>query len=372
MFKKFVIYFVSIVMLTFCTPINSKAQEDNISIYEVSKYMSKLPTHSTQYEPSDINVMHFIGTNPTYNTFKYNDNMNTSMIYYDFNVPTDSITIINVSGKNVDLYTQYYGSNVPIKTSYTGTNYCNVLYNLYEAETFTLHDNGYFYGSIIAPYAQGFDTVGVGDITIFGNIVCKSYCGNVSLTNEYYNTSNINDITSILLNNAGTFTDISTISPDVVTTPIQNITPANTTIPTTVVANIIPFTVNTAIITDTIPTPITTKQESVKVEIPNATTPITESVDNVVENVVTEEVYTEEPYVDISSMETVITEGVTTTTSPTETTAIFKDSTSNNSNSFRMYATTHPEVITTAYWIVAFIIVIIVIRITTKHKKDKD
>lgn len=369
--KKFVICFVSIVMFILCTPINSKAQEDNINIYEVSEYMSKLPTHSTQYEPSDINVMHFIGTNPTYNTFKYNDNMNTNMIYYDFNVPTDSITIINVPGKNVDLYTQYYGSNVPVQTSYTGTNYCNVLYNLYEAETFTLHDNGYFYGSIIAPYAQGFDTVGTGDITVFGNIVCKSYCGNVSLTNEYYNTSNINDITSILLNDTGTFTDIPTISPNVVTTPIQNITPVNTTIPTTVVANIIPFTVNTAVITDTIPTPITAKQESIKVEIPN-TTPVTENAENVVQNAVTEEVYTEEPYVDIPSMETVITEVVTTTASPTETAVVFKDSTSNNSNSFRMYATTHPEVITTTYWIVAFIIIIIVIRIATKHKKDED
>lgn len=175
----------------------------------------------------------FAGDNE-YNYFTVDASIfNTDQCFVDFQVPKNSYSIVNILGTNVNLNTHLYGMSYAGQRINGNNDELNshVLYNLPSAGSFTFSGAGTFYGSVLAPYADGSDDMEFG-AHLAGELIAKSYFGGIEFGGITYSGGRDTTITTTINNIASTTTTASTNSMASTTTTetiITNITVASTT-----------------------------------------------------------------------------------------------------------------------------------------------
>lgn len=157
------------------------ADMDNTGIIEVDNNWSQ--------------QINFKGTSNLINIFNLNlDLINSDSYYFNFEVPINSYVIVNINDTNPVIYTQLYGCSLGGNRISSNTDNLNshILYNLSNAKTVEIRGAGTFYGTILAPSANGFDNI-VEGAHCTGGVIMKSYLGGIEFGNQTYDGEQFDD-----------------------------------------------------------------------------------------------------------------------------------------------------------------------------------
>lgn len=213
----------------------------------------------------------FSGTD-NYNYFTVDSSIfNTDKCFVDFQVPKNSYSIVNIIGDSVDLNTQLYGMSYAGKRVNGNNSELNnhILYNLPNTQKFTLGGTGTFYGSILAPFADGTDSM-TGGAHVAGELIAKSYFGGIEFGGIGFTGGKDKEpVTSTTTNQTTTAMTTSTTSTS------TTISTSTSTISTTVTSSstaTTPNTTATTITTSTVPTTTITNTTTTSTTSINTTT----------------------------------------------------------------------------------------------------
>lgn len=277
----------------------------------------------------------FSGTD-SYNYFTVDSSIfNTDKCFVDFQVPKNSYSVVNIIGDSVDLNTQLYGMSYAGERVNGNNSELNnhILYNLPNTQKFTLGGTGTFYGSILAPFADGTDSMTSG-AHVAGELIAKSYFGGIEFGGIGFTGGKDKEpVTSTTTSQTTTtMTTFTTSTSSTTTTSTSTSTVSTTTSSTTTM----PTTTSTTITTSTIPTTTTTSNTAL-----TTSTSTTEESTTLTESTTTESSSTLETLTTVSTTHKTSTEknSFTTTnkTTPeqkiaTKTTVINIDSTPKTSD----------------------------------------
>lgn len=287
----------------------------------------------------------FSGTD-SYNYFTVDSSIfNTDKCFVDFQVPKNSYSVVNIIGDSVDLNTQLYGMSYAGERVNGNNSELNnhILYNLPNTQKFTLGGTGTFYGSILAPFADGTDSMTSG-AHVAGELIAKSYFGGIEFGGIGFTggkdkepvTSTTISQTTTTMTTSTTSTSSTTTSTSTSTISITATSSSTTTTPTTT---------STTITTSTIPATTTTINTTIFTTTTSNTTlttstSTTEESTTLTESTTTESSSTLETLTTISTTDKTSTEKINFTTNKTtpeqkiatKTTAINIDSTPKTSD----------------------------------------
>lgn len=231
---------------------------------QVSKDLSKNQSGTVTIENSWCKYITFTG-DKEYNYFTVDSSLlNTDKTFVDFQVPADSYCVVNVIGKSVDLNTQLYGMSYGGKRVSGNNDEINnhILYNLVDATEFTFGGTGTFYGSVLAPNADGTDSMTSG-AHVAGELIAKSYFGGI----EYGGIGFTGDKDKNGRTTTSTETTTTTITTEATTTTSLTST---SLITTSTEKSTTTFTIPTTV-TTTIPTTTSTTSTTISTLTPSAT-----------------------------------------------------------------------------------------------------
>lgn len=145
------------------------------NLREVSKQWSTMESIVPRLDGSTVEL---IGESQV--NYFYLEDIDSCNYFFDYKVPSGSYCIVNIPGKNPTIYTQLYGCGYANNriTNNADRNSRHIIFNLYEAETFKIEGYGTFYGSILAPNANGYDDMSYGAHET-GSVIAKSYFGGI-------------------------------------------------------------------------------------------------------------------------------------------------------------------------------------------------